>query len=300
MGGVPTMEEKSKQSSNRGSFGEIIKILLLQVLVLLIANLLYQQVAKVQIELSLSARPAISEKNATKWKEPQNINSPENKKIAWNEPASAEKALRDYTDFVVTKRPWLLVIDRIAWAVCFLFPAFMILRRLGKADCTDFSESFDGGAFGIGISVGFATFCFVNVAGGLIFFFIGKPQSNPLEVALTQNLQGNWFLLFWASLGVSLGAGLVEETFFRGFLLKQFVGKGHEIFGLIFTSLIFGLIHYNPRGSWVGPILLIFVGFYFGLSYLKTGNIWVPITAHVAYNSSMLIAAFFLGDRVVG
>lgn len=202
MGGVPTMEEKSKQSSSRGFFSEIIKILLLQVLVLLVANLLYQQVAKVQIELSLSARPAISEKNSIKLKELQNGNSPENKKIAWNEPASAEKALRDYTDFVVTKRPWLLVVDRIAWAVCFLIPAYMILRRIGKADCTDFSETFDGGAFGIGISVGFATFCFVNVAGGFNFLFYRKAAIKSAGSGLDSEFTGK---LVFTSMGLTRG-----------------------------------------------------------------------------------------------
>lgn len=299
MGAAPRMEEIEKQPGTRGFWSEVGKILLLQVLVLLVANLLYQQIAKIQIELTLSAKPPAYEKNKTS-KTPFPGSQPEDRKIAWNEPASAEKALKDYTEFVVTKRPWLLVVDRFVWAFCFLLPAYFILARLAKADRADFGDQFDGGSFGIGVSVGVATFCFVNVAGGLIFFFIGKPQSNPLEVALTQNLQGNWTLLTWALLGVSFGAGFVEETFFRGFLLKQFAGRGMERLGLVLTSVLFGLVHYNPKGSWVGPLLLIFVGLYFGLSYLKTENIWVPITAHVTYNSSMLIAAFFLGDRVVG
>ncbi|TGK07268.1 CPBP family intramembrane metalloprotease [Leptospira semungkisensis] len=283
--------EIEDQKRNKGK--DIFVLGLIQVFVLFLGMLLYQEITKLQIETALSFKTP--KQSFYKTKE---VSETVPQTIAWKEPASVERALRDYTEFVITKRPWFLSVDRIIWGLCFLVPAYLFIRKIANVEVADFSDSLGGRGFLAGIVTGFATFCFVNVFSGLIFFFIGKPQSNHLELILSQNLQGNWRLLTWAMLAISFGAGILEETFFRGFLLKHFIEKDMPNIGLFITSVIFGVVHYSAGGSLVGPFLLIFVGLSFGLSYLKTANIWVPITAHITYNSSMLLAAFFLGNRV--
>lgn len=284
--------EKEKSRENRTK--DIFIMLLIQFFVLLIGTVLYQQVAKFQIETALASRAPVQ--NLAK---PSTSAAPIGHGIVWTEPASVEKAIKDYSEFMVLKRPWLLASDRILWALCFILPAYIFIRKLARIEVADFGDNLGANTLMTGVLVGFATFCFINVIGGLLFFFVGKPQPSYLESLLTQHLQGNWNLLVWAFLSVSFGAGLFEETFFRGFFLKYFMEKDYPYIGLVITSLVFGAVHMSPERSMIGPILLTFVGFSFGLSYIKTGNIWIPITAHISYNSSMLLAAFFLGNRVV-
>ncbi|EMF43826.1 CAAX protease self-immunity [Leptospira interrogans serovar Canicola str. LT1962] len=111
-------------------------------------------------------------------------------------------------------------------------------------------------------------------------------------------MKGNRSLLLWSLYSVGLITGIVEEVFFRGFCLRQFQGRGLEIPGLLFTSIVFGLVHYSGQTSVSVPILLSFVGMFFGLFYLKTGNIWYSISAHVSYNSIMLLIAYIKGGEI--
>lgn len=286
--GMDLEKEDQKLAPGR----DVLLMGLIQVFVLFIGMYSYMRVTRFQVESTLSLKTP--KQNFVKTKEVVNTVSSE---VAWNEPASAEKAIREYTEFVVTKRPWLLSLDRIIWGLCFLVPSYFFIRKIARIETAEFTDSANGRDILAGVATGFATFCFVNVASSLIFFIIGKPQSNYLEIILTKNLYMNWKLLGWTVLAIAFGAGIFEEFFFRGFLLKYFEEKNIGSIGLIITSVIFGVVHFNG-GSYVAPILLIFVGLSFGISYLKTGNIWVPVTAHITYNASMLLAGFLLGDRI--
>ena len=103
---------------------------------------------------------------------------------------------------------------------------------------------------------------------------------------------------------ISLAAGMGEELFFRGFLqplliqqtssisllggewifidlLGNIFRSEGELYGLLFTSLIFGLMH--P----LTPLYMIFAvlgGFVFGWSFLFFENLLVPISAHFLYD----------------
>jgi membrane protease YdiL (CAAX protease family) len=88
-----------------------------------------------------------------------------------------------------------------------------------------------------------------------------------------------------------------EELLFRGAIqgrLRRAVGPARAIAG---ASLIFGAIHLvNFTGSVVGTLVGAGVvavgGAVFGVVYERTGNLVVPILAHGAYNTTLLVAAF--------
>lgn len=84
----------------------------------------------------------------------------------------------------------------------------------------------------------------------------------------------------------AIGAPFFEELFFRGYLLSILKGRG-ELFALIVSSLLFGLIHLQPAYI----LQLSFVGFILGLSYLRTKNLLVPIIIHSVNN---FLAFYFL------
>lgn len=82
-----------------------------------------------------------------------------------------------------------------------------------------------------------------------------------------------------------IGAPFVEELFFRGYLLTILQGRGN-LFALIVSSLIFGLIHLQPAYM----LYLSVTGFVLGFAYLRTRNLLVPMTIHALNN---FIAFYF-------
>ena len=79
-------------------------------------------------------------------------------------------------------------------------------------------------------------------------------------------------------IGVSITAGIVEEFLYRGFAfwyLAQFM----PMWGVVLVSSIaFGLGHTYQGTSGVAKVTL--VGIAFGIFYVLTGSIWLPMLAH--------------------
>ncbi len=110
-----------------------------------------------------------------------------------------------------------------------------------------------------------------------------KPQDHPLAEALAGGFN-RWELLL--AFGVaSIGAPIVEELIFRGFLyqaLRRGFGArwGILVSALIFASAHSGFYHY-------GPIFVL--GVLFAWLYERTGQLWAPMLAHFLHNSLQLI-----------
>lgn len=78
--------------------------------------------------------------------------------------------------------------------------------------------------------------------------------------------------------GVSITAGIVEETIYRGFIfwyLAQFMPFWAVV---IVSSVAFGLGHSYQGADGIFRVTLI--GAAFGALYLYTGSIWLPIVGH--------------------
>jgi uncharacterized protein len=82
----------------------------------------------------------------------------------------------------------------------------------------------------------------------------------------------------------------VEEIFFRGFVLRAWQREYGLAFGLVGSSLLFGLVHFglNPIEALPAalPDLLIksLVGLALGLLAIRTGSLVAPIAAHATLN----------------
>jgi len=79
--------------------------------------------------------------------------------------------------------------------------------------------------------------------------------------------------------GVLIGP-VCEEIFFRGIILEGFAKKYDPTKAIIFSALIFGLIHLQP----LQVIGAFFAGLILGWIYLKTKSLWVVIALHVINN----------------
>jgi uncharacterized protein len=88
---------------------------------------------------------------------------------------------------------------------------------------------------------------------------------------------------------VCITAGVCEEALFRGFMLHYlhvFPWALNLTLGLLISSVIFGFNHlYQGAGGVAGSAI---VGFLFGLLFLLTGNLLLPIIFHGVMDLRML------------
>lgn len=82
---------------------------------------------------------------------------------------------------------------------------------------------------------------------------------------------------------LSLVSGFIEEIFFRGLLLPKI--------GIILSSIAFGLLHLPGRRFWIYTLWATISGALFGVLFLLSGSLWLPISGHVTNN---LIGMFLL------
>ena len=92
-----------------------------------------------------------------------------------------------------------------------------------------------------------------------------------------------WPDLIW----VGLLPGLSEELLFRGVMLPAI---GLNITGIIVSSLCFGVLHISGLQHWPYVVWATAVGILLAYSALLTGNLLVPIVAHIFTN---LVASYF-------
>ncbi|MGB3295737.1 MAG: CPBP family intramembrane glutamic endopeptidase [Phormidesmis sp.] len=83
------------------------------------------------------------------------------------------------------------------------------------------------------------------------------------------------------SIWLGLLPGMSEELLFRGVMLPAI---GLNATGLVLSSLCFGVLHMSGRGQWPYAVWASVVGLMLGGSALITGNLLVPVVAHIVTN----------------
>lgn len=142
----------------------------------------------------------------------------------------------------------------------------------------------------LGLGVGIFTILFAAgisfLAGGLSFQFNQTSEKSAILSTLAIS-----FLIF------VLGS-IAEEAIFRGYVLQTLTRAKLVWFGILLTSLPFGLIHFsNPNANVFSTANTVLAGIWFGLAYLKTRNLWFPFAIHFMWN---WVQGAFLGIPVSG
>ncbi|MDR5659564.1 type II CAAX endopeptidase family protein [Serpentinicella sp. ANB-PHB4] len=108
-------------------------------------------------------------------------------------------------------------------------------------------------------------------------------ELHPPQIPTAENV-GEYVILM---LIVSITAGICEEVFFRGFMLRAYesIGKRKAI---IFTAVLFGMFHFNLYNLF-GPIVL---GLVFGYLVYLTNSIYAGIIGHIVNNGFAMTLAF--------
>ena len=88
--------------------------------------------------------------------------------------------------------------------------------------------------------------------------------------------------LFWPDLiWLGLLPGLSEELLFRGVMISAL---GLNVTALVLSSLSFGILHLGGMQQWPYAVWATAVGLLLGYSVLDTGNLLIPIVAHICTN----------------
>jgi len=90
---------------------------------------------------------------------------------------------------------------------------------------------------------------------------------------------------FMTSVGVYILVAVLEESVFRGYVLRNLMRSYNKYVALVISSLLFALIHaVNPNISWFSMLDLFLAGIALGISYIYTKNLWFPIAFHFSWN----------------
>lgn len=136
---------------------------------------------------------------------------------------------------------------------------------------------------GVGLGVG------ISIASAIVYRVWGEYRRSA-DQYLTMVLKP---LLLPDVLWLGLLPGLSEELLFRGVMLPE---VGLDFIGVLISSLCFGVLHMSNLKQWSYVVWASIVGVALGMSAVWTGNLLVPIVAHVLTNLASG-AIWKLGDR---
>jgi uncharacterized protein len=75
--------------------------------------------------------------------------------------------------------------------------------------------------------------------------------------------------------------GLSEELLFRGVMLPAL---GLDPIGIVLSSLCFGVLHMTNVQQWPYAVWATLVGMLLAFTMVETGNLFIPIVAHITTN----------------
>ncbi len=83
-------------------------------------------------------------------------------------------------------------------------------------------------------------------------------------------------------------AAAFEEVVFRGYPLQTMLRDLPPVWGVIVTSVLFGVAHsLNPNASLLGLFNTTLAGVWLAIAYLKTRNLWLCTSLHWSWNWTM-------------
>lgn len=117
----------------------------------------------------------------------------------------------------------------------------------------------------------------------------GMEESLAKTTEFFTNFKAIWQFLL-AFLVIAVIAGVGEELIFRGLIMRKILlGTNNPHVAIWVSAFIFAAIHFQFYG--ILPRMML--GVLFGYFYLWTGNILVPIFAHI-FNNGLAITVMYL------
>ncbi|MGL4879558.1 MAG: lysostaphin resistance A-like protein [Waterburya sp.] len=151
-----------------------------------------------------------------------------------------------------------------------------IWQKLGAVELLSVQFTTQALIWSLGLAVG------ITITSGLIYRLWPAYRRSAdiyLELVIKPLM---WADLIW----LGLLPGLSEELLFRGVMLPAL---GLNLTAVIISSALFGVLHLSGAGQWPYVVWATIVGFALGYCALVTGNLVVPVVAHIITN---LVSSF--------
>jgi uncharacterized protein len=151
-----------------------------------------------------------------------------------------------------------------------------IWQKFGSVRLLPWQFNLEAVLLGIGTAVG------ITIASSIIYRLWPAYRRSAdiyLELVIKPLI---WPDLIW----LGLLPGMSEELLFRGVMLPAL---GLNLTAVIISSLLFGVLHLSGAGQWPYVVWATIVGFALGYIALITGNLVIPIVAHIITN---LVSSF--------
>ena len=134
------------------------------------------------------------------------------------------------------------------------------------------------------IILGMTLGLFMMAVGYLVLQTLGEIQFSRINYDLSSIL---WlFILF-------VGVSVLEETFVRGYVLKNLLKSYNPVVSLVISSALFSLMHFfNPNVNYIALVEIFIGGIALGISYVYTRNLWFPFAFHLSWNFFQVIFGF--------
>lgn len=116
----------------------------------------------------------------------------------------------------------------------------------------------------------------VELSLGWLTFKSFAWQSETPFVVISKTLRYFVVLVF---------VGWNEELVYRGYILQTLTNGINLVWGIIITSLYFGLEHLsNPNSNAMAVAGIFIIGLFFTYAYIRTGQLWLSIGIHIGWN----------------
>lgn len=173
------------------------------------------------------------------------------------------------SDFEPLSRTQILVVMGVT-AIILLIIA-KLWQKLGDVTLLKLEFSTDAYLMGVGLAGA------IVLASSIIYRLwpaYRKSADGYLEMVIRPLV---WPDLIW----LGLLPGLSEELLFRGVMIPAL---GFDLVAVIVSSLVFGVLHLSGLQQWPYVVWATVVGFALGYTALITGNLLIPIVAHILTN----------------
>lgn len=188
---------------------------------------------------------------------------------------------------------WVVAASGLSMWATYLYVVSAVSRRYGSGNVvSDYRISFAWGdlwGIPIGIASQFILVTAVTYPLTKIFpdaFSVEEVEKRARDLA--DSATGGWaIVLFFV---VVIGAPIVEEIVYRGFLQQGLERSINPTVALVVTAAIFAAIHFQPVEF---PGLFVFA-LVLGWTYRKTQRLGLPIITHMAFNASGLFVVMVL------
>lgn len=131
------------------------------------------------------------------------------------------------------------------------------------------------------------SFCMLGdlIIGGLFgFLMVSAMLGLLLALGLYHVEWHRWRHAFDAFLFDSYLSGMMEELLFRAILLRILARAFGARWGLLLSSILFGLAHLT-HGTWLAALgIAINAGLPMGLFYVATGRLWMSVGLHIGWD----------------